>query len=208
MTRSPQPKYGRRPSVASVAALMSACGKPIATAAVPTGKWLEHDASLPGYRLNQLLLAFEDLSSLLISSSTLMFGPEPWQETFVLDAVSVEPMNAPLDQRNAGASRGFTVAPPLQAVFGGQSIASPELFVCLSDAYPNDEENYLPAESLRIRVGQHAVEFWTEVRVEPWGLAVCCSGFPVFNTAATGERSWLSSAANFVGRAKPSSGEA
>ncbi len=182
----------RRPSVKSIAALLAARGKAIVAAAIPRGDWLEFDTKLPGYDVGQLLLVFQDTSSLLLSSDLVRYGPDPWDETFVLWADLNEPKAEPLGLQNPGALEGFEVASPLNAVFAGNDLTQPELFVLLADAYPSNAKDYLPADSLRLAVGQHQVVLSTEGQgVLPLHLVLRSVSFPAFNTPSTGKRNWL-----------------
>ena len=182
-----------RPSASTLAAIFACQGKLLTAAALPRGEWIEYEERLPGYAINQLLLVFDDNTSLLLWSEQVDYGPEPWHEGFVMAAESIGAHPEPLNRRHSGANQGFEIAPPLQAVFAGHRLACIETFVRASDIYPSNADDYLPSDSLRAKVGEHVVEFATEGSdVLPLTLVLRSPGFPPFTTKPTGKRELLS----------------
>src|SRR6266446_10853360 len=151
-----------RPSGGTLAAIVAALDRIIVAAAIPKGNWLTFEKYWPGYDVSQLLLVFDDNSSLNFWSETVCCGSEPWDESFVLHAVLLASTATPLENANPGAPLGFEIAPPIHAVFESQKLSDPLLFVDLLDTHVSTESNYLSSDSLRLRVGSSHVDFMTE----------------------------------------------
>ena len=183
-----------RPTASTLTAIIEACDRTIVAAAIPRGHWLTFDAKLPGYDVSQLLLVFDDRSSLNLWSDSVRYGSEPFHEAFVLQAELLGARAEPLTMTNLGATSGFAIAPPLQSVFATHRLKEPTLFVELTDLCIFDESDYLTSDSLRLLVGESYVDFMTEgMSVMSLSLVLRSTAFPEFNTQSTGKRELLSS---------------